>query len=308
MTKQMTTKNNSYATGKNLLIAVTTAAGLFSAIIFLSNSWIKIVTISLIAVMSIGWLVSHGLLRRTLKYTLLATTIFSLSFSAFESYARGHVEYPPTFGTSQPGVTISYPQILDVSLIEAAQSVKNTLAFKLFMLEHPGETITSIIALDTVDYQGGRIEFILSQQSANSFFNAMGSNSISFSAKSGEAYQIYDVPIVSLTDNTRTVSKISPQQQSSDKALQQIDDLGLQWYYDRALEAYQNKTGVIPEITGLKISFHSYGSFQSDDMIYEGSSLEILGSGEYSNSPFGRSVFLANFQPDGTLNLINILK
>ncbi|MDR0470638.1 MAG: hypothetical protein LBH79_02785 [Nitrososphaerota archaeon] len=304
----MTPKNDKYAIGKNLLIAVMTAVGLFSAIIFLSNSWIKIVTISLIAIMIIGWLVSHGLLRQTLKYTLLAVTIFSLSFATFEGYARGHIEYPPTFGTSQPGVTISYPHILDVSLIEAVQSVKNTLAFKLLMLEHPGETIIGIIALVTIDYQGGRIEFILSQQASNSFFNAMGRNPISFSAQNGEAYKIYDVPTVSLTDNALTASQIPPQQQTSNKSLQQIDDLGLQWYYNCAIEAYQNKTGIIPEITGLRISFCNYGSFQSGDMTYEGPSLEILGSDDYNNSPFGRSVFLANFQPNGTLNLINILK
>lgn len=289
-------------------MVVMTAVGLFSAIIFLSNSWIKIVTISLIVVMSIGWLVSHGLLRRTLKYTLLAVTVFSLSFATFEGYARGHVEYPPTFGTAQPGVTISYPHILDVSLIEAAQSVKNTLTFKLFMLEHPGETIIGGISLDTVDYMGGRIEFVLSQQSSNSFFNAPRSNAISFSAKSGEAYQVYDVPIVSAYDNTFAVSQIAPQQKSSDKALQQIDDLGLRWYCNCAIEAYQNKTGIIPEITELRISFSSYGSLQSNDRIYEGPSLDLLGSDDYSNSPFGRNVFFASFQPDGTLNLINILK
>ncbi|MCL2642455.1 MAG: hypothetical protein FWD52_02930 [Candidatus Bathyarchaeota archaeon] len=90
--------------------------------------------------------------------------------------------------------------------------------------------------------------------------------------------------------------------------LQQIDDLGLQWYYDRAMEIYQNKTGIIPEITELRIIFSIYGYLGVDNMVYEGPTLEILGSDDLNNSPFGRSVFFASFQPDGTLNLINILK
>ncbi|MCL2869005.1 MAG: hypothetical protein FWF27_06180 [Candidatus Bathyarchaeota archaeon] len=264
--------------------------------------------IILIAIISISWLVSHGLLRRTLKYTLLAVVIFSLSFSALEHYAVWHAEYPPTFGVSQSGVTISYPYILDVSLIEAAQSVKNTLTFRLFMLEHPGETIIEHITLDTVDYMGGRIEFILAQQSSSGFFNAMGRGSVSFSASNGEAYYVYDVPVLSLDDDTFPVPQMPLQQQTSNNALRQIDNLGLQWYYDRAIEVYQNKTGIIPEITELNISFSRYGSFGFDGMTYEGPVLAILGSDAHNNSPFGRSVFFASFQPDGTLNFINILK
>jgi len=304
----MTSKASNYAIGKNLFMAVMTAAGLFSAVIFLSNAWIKIVIIILIAIMSISWLVSHGLLRRTLKYMLLAVSIFSISFSAFEGYALWHTEYPPTFGTSQSGVTISYPHILDVSLIEVAQSVKNTLTFRLFMLEHPGETIIDIISLDTVDYMGGRIEFVLSQQSSNRFFNDGERNSISFSASNGEAYHVCDVPIISVDDSAFPVPQMPLHQQTSNEALQQIDALGLQWYYDRAMEVYQNKTGILPEITGLRISFSRYGYLGSGDMTYEGPILEILGSDDFNNSPFGRNVFLASFQPDGTLNLINILK
>jgi hypothetical protein len=212
-----------------------------------------------------------------------------------------HVDYPPTFFASQPGVTISYPNILDVSLIEAVQSVKNTLTFKLFMLEHPGETIIDIISLDTANYMGGRIEFILHQQSFNSFFNVGESNSISFSASGGEAYKVYPVPMVTLCANDFPTPQIQPQQQTSNEALEQIDALGIQWYYDRAIEAYQNKTGIIPEINELKIVFCRYGSLGFDGIIYEGSELSILGS-------FYGSVFYASFQPDGTLNFINILK
>jgi len=43
-------------------------------------------------------------------------------------------------------------------------------------------------------------------------------------------------------------------------------------------------------------------------MTYEGPILGILGSDDISNSPFGRNVFYASFQPDGTLIYINILK
>jgi len=289
---QMVSNDSKYAIVKNLLMAIVTAVGLFSAVIFLNDSWIKLVVIGLIVAMSIVWLVSHGLLRRTLKYAVFAVMIFSISFSAFEGYLfLNAAGYPPTFDTAQPDVTLSYDNILTVSLTELVQSAKNTSAFKLFMLEQPGKVTIESITLDT-GFRGGRIDVLFSQVSSNSVFGSWA-NSIRFSASGGRAYRVYLSSWVGTT-----LSQMYSQQQTSDEMLQQIDNLGLQWYYDCAVEEYQNKTGVVPEINALQISiqWESHAN-------YKGMTLLMIGS--YENNGRGRGVFFANFQPDGTLNYLN---
>ncbi|MDR2719647.1 MAG: hypothetical protein LBC03_02445 [Nitrososphaerota archaeon] len=291
----MVSNDGKYAIGKNLLMAIVTAVSLFSAVIFLSNSWIKIMTIGLIVVMGIVWLVSHGLLRRTLKYALFAVMIFSISFSAFEGYLFWNAGYPPTFGNSQPDITLSYPNILDASLTEVVQSAENTLAFKLFMLEHPKKVCIQAITLDTGLFRGGRIEVEFS----NIIFSHWG-NGIRFIAVDGEAYhaRVTSYALATLYFSSAQMYPQSQIQTPADEAIQQIDSLGFRWYYNCIMEDYQNKMGVVPEINALQISFQWESGIN-----YEGYALLMIGS--YENNNQSRGVFFASFQPDGTLNYIN---
>jgi hypothetical protein len=86
-----------------------------------------------------------------------------------------------------------------------------------------------------------------------------------------------------------------PQRQTLDEMLQQMGDLGLQWYYDCAIENYQNKMGVTPEINALEVSI-KWESYTN----YQGLTLMMIGS--YERNGHGSGIFFANFQPDGTLN------
>ena len=159
------------------------------------------------------------------------------------------------------------------------------------MLEYPSEVSIESITLDT-GFRGGRLDVLFSQVTSNSVFGSWA-NSIRFSASGGGAYRAYLSSWVGTT-----LSQMYSQQQTSDEMLQQIDDLGLQWYYDCAVEEYQNKTGVVPEISALQISIQ-WESWAN----YEGMTLLMIGS--YENDGRGRGVFFANFQPDGTLNYLN---
>ena len=87
-------------------------------------------------------------------------------------------------------------------------------------------------------------------------------------------------------------------------AFQQIDNLGLQWFYDQAIEAYQKQTGTTPEINELKIQI-SLGYIGVNDKTYQGWILNMNGSYKNEYMSVGRFVFYANFQPDGTLNYFN---
>jgi hypothetical protein len=163
------------------------------------------------------------------------------------------------------------------------QNVKNTPTFKLLMLEHPGEVSIGTITLDT-EWPSGRIVVVLYHKPDDLGFR--------FSANSGGPYHVSHTSLVGMP------SRFNFYQQTPDMVLQQVDDLGLQWYYDRAIEAYQNKKGVAPEINALKITF-MWGNQGN----YQGMVIEMIGSYVVDNR--GRGVFFANFQPDGTLNYFN---
>ncbi|MDR2699834.1 MAG: hypothetical protein LBC12_03355 [Nitrososphaerota archaeon] len=231
--------------GKNAFIIILILAGLSSIFITRNNfSWIKLLTISLLGVGGVIWLLSTCLLRRTVKfwrtvkYVMIAVSIFAISFSAFEGYVFRNAGYPPTFDTPQSDVTISYTNKIDVSLTELVQSAKSTLAFKLLRLEHPGEVC--IMSIWLLENQVS-VSFSLGS-SATCYFEALIGNPYHVSVLSGNGASFHqEYPL---------------QQRNED--FQQIDILGLQWYYDRAIEAYQNETGTTPEINRLSISIQTY--------------------------------------------------
>ncbi|MCL2133933.1 MAG: hypothetical protein FWH37_00010 [Candidatus Bathyarchaeota archaeon] len=278
------TPNDKHVAIKNIFMAVLMAGGLFSAIVFFNNSWIKTVIVALVIINGVAWLALHNLLKRIAKYTILAVMIFAISFSTFEGYMLWNAGDSPTFGISQSGVTLSYPTILNVSLTEIVQSVKNASTFSFLMLEYPGEVKIETMTLHTI-FGGGGVEVVFCQESSKLGFRFSTSNGGSYHAA---VTRWSGVPF----------SQMYPQQQISDDVLRQIDNLGLQWYYDYVVGIYQDKTGVVPEINDLQVSV------QWDNCVnYQGISLLLMGSCE--NSELGQSnnnVFIANFQPNGTLN------
>jgi hypothetical protein len=270
---------------KSVLAGILIAIGLFSAAVFLGNSWIKLVVISLIIVSGIVWLVSHGALRRAVKYMILAVMVFAISFSAFEWYILWNAGYPPVFMPSQPGATVSYSNILNASLTEVVQSASNSPAFGLISLEYPGKITFESMKLDTT-FRGGRIEVLFYQDSSNLGFRFVSS-----------AGQSYHASVLSWRG--QPFSRTFPQEQSPEETLKQIDNLGLSWFYNRAIEAYQIKTGASPEVNALQVSiqWENYGD-------YQGMTLLLVGS--YEHNFAGQGVFFANFQPNGTLLYLNV--
>jgi hypothetical protein len=272
-----------YAISKSIFAGILIAVGLFSAAVFLGNSWIKLFVIVLIVISGIAWLVSHGLLKRVFKYLILAVMVFTILFSGLEGYLFWNAGYPPTAGSSQSDVTVSYTNILNMSLTEIVQSVKSTPTFNLIMIEHPGEVTIETIALDAT-FSGGRIHVLLYQDSSNLC--------ITFASSNGRSYHASVAPW-----GGTPLSQMYPQQQTPDDTLKQIDTLGLNWYYNHAVEAYQNKTGTTPEINALQVSIQ-WDNYAT----YQGMTLQLIGS--YQNNSKGHSVFIASFQPDGTLNYL----
>ncbi len=225
---------------QNIVIGLLMAAGLFFSILILNYSWIKILVLSLTLGCGVIWLVSHGKLKKALKYLVFSLMIFGICFTSLERHIFWNAGYPSTYNDSIPDVTISYPSILNVSLTELVQSAEETAAFNLFELEHLGETTFESIALST-SRSGGRIDV--------TFYNEDASIGFFFTSSGGYHY------------HTRTMSWIGPppsqiysQQQTPEEALRQMDNLGLQWFYDRVSEMYQNRTGTTLNASTLDVS------------------------------------------------------
>jgi hypothetical protein len=240
--------------------------------------------ISFIVVSCIVWLLSHGVLRKASKYLIIVVMIFTICFTVFEGYLLWNAGYPPTFNPSQQGVTISYSNILNASLTQIVQSVKNTPAFGLLTLEHPGEVTFESLKLDTA--LRGSIEVVLYHKSSNLGFRFICSSGYSYHAS---VFSWGGDPL----------SQMFPQEQTPEETLNQIDTLGLRWFHESAIEAYQNKTGVNPEINALQVSiqWENYGTYQG---------MTLLLTGVYENNHAGHGVFFANFQPNGKLLYLNV--
>jgi hypothetical protein len=273
------------AIGKSIIIGILIAIGLFCSVVILSNSWIKLLLLGLIVVNGVVWLVSHGRVKRFFKYLIVAVMIFSICFTAVEGYLLWNPGYPPSFEPQQSGVTLSFSNILNASLTQIVQSVENSPTFRFIMLEHPGKVEVETMSLDPT-FGHGRIDVLLTQPTSDLAFR--------FDASDGYSYQASVGPW-----SGTPPSQKYPQPQTDLDSLKQIDSLGLNAFYNNAVEAYQHKTEVTPNINTLSVAiqWESQGSYQG---------MTMLITGGYESNNTGHGVFFADFQPNGTLLYISV--
>jgi hypothetical protein len=249
----------------------------------LDFSWISVVVWGLLLFSSIAWAVSIKLRRclcqRVFKYMLVGVMLFTILFAVSEAYLFRTVGQPPTFDPSQPGITVSCSTILNTSIGEVLYGIKNTPAFSLLSLEYPDENVLKYMELTTraPGIDGGEI-----------LIRFHHSTTIDFSFRSylGRPYEV----------SARPWTLVLPtyvQQQSVDEAIQQMDELGLQWFYDRTIEKYPSIMRPTPEITDIRveISWDEYNTYQG----------LTLSMSLYENKEPRFSPITAVFQPDGTL-------
>jgi hypothetical protein len=202
-------------------------------------------------------------------------SIFTISFSAVEGYMMYNAGYPPIFDSSHSDNAFVYTNKLDVSLIDLVQNVKDTPAFKLLMLEYPGNVSVERILLND---QHVRIVCILGRLNL----------AFSFDSVNGAPYHVSFL-------GTR-----SSRQQIDDNVLHQIDTLGLQWYYNSVIEACQNEIEIVPEINNLSLFIVGVNSFSDNSEVQ----LQLSGSYRHEGDSYQR-VFSAIFYSNGTLIALN---
>jgi hypothetical protein len=172
-----------------------------------------------------------------------------------------------------------------VSLTDVVQGIKETAAFTLFSLEHPGDLNLEDIKLSTT-YPDGRIEA--------RFYAGQSSMGIGFTSSAGHHYVTRVTTWIGWPSSQRYF-----QQQTPEETLSQFDNLGLRWFYDQACEQYQNRTGKKPNVTSLDVStqWQEYGG-------YRGMTLLLSGWQQENNDP--KDLFHAEFQPNGAMLYISI--
>ena len=278
----------------NLFIVFLAIAGLLSAMILI-DSWIKLVLLGSILVGGLVWRFTHGNVKKALKFFVISVLIFSISFTAVEFNLNWNAGYPPTYTLAQPGITISKANILNTSLIQIVQDVEKTPTYELLTIQF-GVTTAETIKLDTAfPSRGGLVQVDFYGKNSDAYFY--------FSSSSGYPYHVN----VGSSKTTLT-TRFHPQAQPAKDSFAQIDDLGLQWFYDRSLEIAQNRTGIVPKIDALSFTItfedNGYIGFDRTPISYEGITVQITGSQQTilpDGSITGHGVLIADFKPDGTL-------
>jgi hypothetical protein len=267
----------------NLVIGLLVIAGLLSALILI-DSWIKLVLVGSILVGGLIWRFTHGNVKKAFKFFVVAILLFSISFNVVEFDLIRNAGYPSTYAAVQPGITVSMANILNASLTKNVQDIENTPTYKLLLAQF-GDTTAETIKLDT-SFPGGLIQVDFYGKNSDAYFQ--------FSSISGNTYHVN----VGSSHTTYT-TRFHPQAQSAKDSFTQIDTLGLQWFYDRALYIAQNKTGTIPKIDALyfTMTFEDQGYVGLDriHVDYEGITVQLTG---WLN---GESTLIADFEPNGTL-------
>lgn len=269
---------------QNVIIGLIVAVALFSSIIILSYSAIKIIVISSILITSIIWLASRGRVKKVLKFLVLAIMIFAISFASVETYLFQNAGYPPTYSPSQPNVTLTMQTMLNASLSEIIQGIEQSPTFNLLKIEH-GNLILESIGLNPIGITAGI---------SVTYFIENTHSIARFASWNGRQYKVSISQLIGQPFSEKYRSA-----QTVEDTLKQIDTLGLNWLYNEALEIAQNRTAGLPTIDSLSISL-TYEGYRD----YQGITLQLIGSHQTvmpDDSIRGNSVLIASFQPDGTL-------
>ena len=213
--------------------------------------------------------------RRAKVFSRLVVVFFVvvLAFGGVGFYMQGYA------GPISP--TASYPEILDASLSSYLQTLESSPSFQFYQLEHFGTLIFESLSIHST-YSNAP------QGGVNWAFYAGDINTrLTVGRSSGNPYYF------SVSSHYRDYALPNgyPSCEQIINDFNQIDSLGLNWFYNQAVLEYENATGQKPNNTELNLDL----AFDSVDS-YQGITLTLT----------ARDVFVAEFQPNGTLLKLKI--
>ena len=251
-------------------------------------STLEIILLVVTLAFAASWLLvrrmTHKNIIKFLKYGVAFCLLFVVIFTSAGFYLFYTSGYPPT---NVPQIT--YPNILDASLTQYLQSLQQSTSFRFLQAEHFGSITFAQLAIRT-SYSNapeGGLTW--------TFYAEDVKTKITIGETSGKPYS---------TDSFSPLSRMPfpqnlPSSQDVNQVFNRIDSLGLRWFYNRAVEVYQNETAATPTITDLGVDV-AFGNLEN----YQGITLVLTGLNA-SHDNFGNkiypTVFKVEFQPNGSM-------
>ena len=217
---------------------------------------------------------------RTFKYALIALAIFVLAFESAGIYL---------FHFSGPLVPqVSFPSVLDSSLTLQLQNLEQSTSFRFLQAEHFGTlTFQDLTIVTTYSNAPGGLDW--------TFYAGDVRCKTSIGQSGGKPYSYLLVKVF----RTYSLPQNYPSNQEITESFNQIDSLGLHWFYDQAIEEYQNATGAKPAITDLRlvVAFNNVGNYQGITLLMTGVK---AGHDNFGNKIYP-TIFAVEFQPNGNV-------
>jgi hypothetical protein len=276
---------------QNVFLACLLLAGFICYWSYLSNSWIKFLLLGITLAFGGLWVLAQGKLKRVLKVSLAVMLIFVISFAAFETFMFQNAGYPVYYSQTEPQVSLSQQQMFNASLSQIVQSAQASSTFNLLRFEHGNNF--SVVTVELWPYNGAStiggyvgVEFYFAN---DNFYAHLYSHNGHQYIVEPDKYEGFPIP-QSYRSN-----------QETNKAIEQIDLLGPNWFYSQALQIAQNKTPNIPSVDSIDMTL----KFQDISGIYQGFTLVIVGDHHLpktanQNAPSDEGVLLSYFAPNGT--------
>ena len=227
-----------------------------------------IITAVVISAFLVRWK-SIGKIRKYLETLLIAVMAFAIILSGIRW--ASFITFSISFKTSYPGV-------LDQSLKSLIEEVRRSPAFGLVLFEHCGKL--SFESLEFISFGNSvEIKFFSEVDHMTVTLRTSGSTLFSESYFGGTSF-----------------SRVHNQSATSEELLFQIDEIGLRWFHDNAVQALQNKVGHVPSFDG--VGFKTYYETLAD---YDGLAFYLFGTQKESDGRGASSVWFAKYLPNGTL-------
>ena len=254
---------------------------------YLFNSQFSTIVFILIGVtiaVGLTWLLlrtrNNNNIVKTFKYALIALAIFVLAFESAGIYL---------FHFSGPLVPqVSFPSVLDSSLTLQLQNLEQSTSFRFLQAEHFGTlTFQDLTIVTTYSNAPGGLDW--------TFYAGDVRCKTSIGQSGGKPYSYLLVKVF----RSYSLPQDYPSNQEITESFNQIDSLGLHWFYDQAIGEYQSATGAKPVITDLRlvVAFNNVGNYQGITLLMTGLK---AGHDNFGNKIYP-TIFAVEFQPNGNV-------
>ena len=261
---------------KSVVLSSIVVAGFAGLIFVLSNSWIRLVLLVAGIFGCLITLAAKGKFRSVMKYSVVSLMIFCLCFTAYESVAFSAVGGEPVILQPSNTPELTMDRMGNLSLTAMLNNIEQGQIGSLLKLEHHELGVPRLIDIRLAE--AGHVTIYYSTKNSNESVDLYSFDGYQFSSRVGDDYS--DYPNVT--------------QQDVRSSLDQIDALGLKWFYNQALEAAQNKTANLHRVDTVVLQFN-YNSNLG------GLSLAVAALYSTPGSNYYPTVFSAAFSPNGTL-------